>query len=265
MKEKLYYIAILSLAVFSFYYTKEVTTIIKDDDPLMISIMSNNINNTLCSEGIIIDDELIPGSVGKTLDIKKSYNNMKGIGYDESLLVFNTIPCMIDKDSYLEKYIIRGNDSKNAVSFLLNVNNLRSELKDLENYQHIKLSYIVGDKEIKKYKDDFINGKYEIIYKGNDKKYLKEYINICKTINITPYCISDYNDNIDLCSKNKVNTIKGSSHISKNVFNSGREKLIRGEFIIIEESKSNIEELNLLINYTKNKGYNVYSINEHLN
>ena len=220
--------------------------------------------NRLCNEGIVIDDGVIIGMEGKIIDRQKSYNNMRASGYDKELLVFNTVPCMINKKNYIDKYIIMGNEDKNAVSYLIYVNKLNSKLKDLENHQKIKLSYIVGNKEIKKYKDDIINGKYEIIYKDNDKKGLKEYVEITKKIGIIPYCISDYVDNIGLCSKYKINTIKGSTHIENHVFDNGKRNTKRGSFIVINESKENIEQLNILINYTKNKGYNVLSVNEHL-
>ena len=264
MKNLLTYLGIISLTLFSFYYTNKVALMDINDDQIMINIMKETENDRKCSEGFITNEGVVLGYDGRKIDKEKSYNNMRISGFNKELLVFNTIPCIINKKDYIDKNIIMGNTEKNAVSFLINVNRLNSSLKDLENHQKIRLSYIVGDKEIKKYKKDFIEGKYEIIYKGNNKKMLKEYIDITKKINITPYCISNYVDNIKVCSKKGVNIVKASTEINEHVFDNGKKNTKRGSFIIIEENKKNIEELNILINYTKNKGYNILSINEHL-
>ena len=264
MKNLLTYLGIISLTLFSFYYTNKVALMDINDDQIMMEIMKEMSNNRKCSEGFITNEGVVLGYDGKELDKEKSYNNMRVSGFSKELLVFNIVHCKINKKDYIDKNIIMGNTEKNAVSFLINVNKLNSSLKDLENHQKIKLSYIVGDKEIMKYKKDFIEGKYEIIYKGNDKNILKEYVDITKKINITPYCISNYVDNTKLCSKKGVNIIKGSIEIEDHVFDNGKKNTKRGNFIIIEENKKNIEELNILINYTKNKGYNILSINEHL-
>ena len=77
MNNKIKVIGILILAGFSFFYTNKVTSIIKDNDPIMKKI-SESKKEMLVSkvEPIIIDDKYYTGINGCLVDEEESYNKM---------------------------------------------------------------------------------------------------------------------------------------------------------------------------------------------
>ena len=71
-------IGFISLVCFSFFYTNEISNVIKENDDLLIQIKDNeNLYNVKAIDAVILDDTIIPGVSGKKVSVDKSYNNMK--------------------------------------------------------------------------------------------------------------------------------------------------------------------------------------------
>ena len=74
-------IGLLCLFSFTFFYTDKVIHTAEELDDIMIKIKEyaeiNNINPT---NAIIEDNTIIPGSIGKTVDLETSYKKMKKAG-----------------------------------------------------------------------------------------------------------------------------------------------------------------------------------------
>ena len=98
-------IGILTLLIGSFIYSDKVSLASKNADTLLNEIKSKSINYKVePSEPIINENTIIPGTNGKEVDINKSYNEMRKIGYfDESLLVYKKINIEYPLDKNLDK------------------------------------------------------------------------------------------------------------------------------------------------------------------
>ena len=125
-------IGILTLLIGSFIYSDKVSLASKNADTLLNEIKSKSINYKVePSEPIINENTIIPGTNGKEVDINKSYNEMRKIGYfDESLLVYKKINIEYPLDKNLDKFIISGNEDKKEVSLLFKVDNY-DEINDI--------------------------------------------------------------------------------------------------------------------------------------
>ena len=86
-------LGLICLICFTFIYTENVINVSIQQDEIMIKLKEiknsykiNPINAT------IKEDTIIPGNIGKDIDIETSYNQMKKIGYfEESLLSYQNI------------------------------------------------------------------------------------------------------------------------------------------------------------------------------
>lgn len=265
MKDKIKIMGILVLTGFSFFYTKEVSDIIRKNDPIMNQI--NDVKNDMVVskiDGILMNDEYITGINGCIVDEKNSYNNMKNVGsFKEELLVMKE-----DKiDEVDNVYIIGGNKEKRNISIiLLDINdNLDTFLKE----KNIKVNYFLDGKYITQNVDKLIKiSKYSNIYNyGMDKKYLSKYIVYDNTVissnfnNESNYCLFDEKneEELKLCNTYKMKGIK-SEIITEDILSSVKEKITNGKIFVLDND--NTEELKITINYILSKGYKIVSLDE---
>jgi len=138
-------IGTISLIFFSFFYTNRISTVIKNNDDLMIEI--NNLKDQYIypvREAIINENTLMPGLSGREIDVNKSYKRMKKLGsFNDSLLVYKDIR-PTNRLKY-DKYIIGGNPNKKEVSliFLVNGNNNINNILSILNYNDLKANFFV--------------------------------------------------------------------------------------------------------------------------
>ena len=121
MKKVLKNISLLILVLFSFFYTDKVMDLVNRKDPLM-----NKINllkykyEILPVNAILEDNTIIPGIKGKSVNLDKSYENMKKSGiFREDYLIYNDILPSEMLSNNMDKYIIKGNDYNNRVALLI--------------------------------------------------------------------------------------------------------------------------------------------------
>lgn len=267
------YTGVICLVIFSFFYTEKAINIANNKDPIMQSIMSyQNKNNSECIEGTIKNDEAILGINGYELNVNKSYNNMRGIGFDEELMVFDETKCEVTKDKVVDKYIIKGNVYKNSVSLLLLVND-GSYLENIVNIcknKDIKISLVVNGSTLETHKtffEEIYESGFDILYNGTDEVDLEKYNSIMKKIDkkASKYCVySEKNDLLDLCKDNKINSIKSNIIIEKDLFMNIKNYAEKGNFIILKENEETVKELGASINFIKAKGLNIKSLSDHL-
>lgn len=266
MKDVFTYVGIIALSLFSFYYTDKVVNIFKGNDPIMLQIMKAEENyNIPCYEGSVSKEGIILGVKGKKVNKIESYNNMKAIGYDDSLLVFEEVECNITKEDNINKYILRGNPNRHAISIIIKVDEGNiEEYNKLAIEKNISFTYLVFDKELSKYKEKLLSINADVVYGGNSPEKLKEYLKFVKKSNKESFCVSSEIDNLNVCSKENVSVIKIKSCFENNVYIESKKKIKSGEFIMLQDEYDNIEELKILINYIKNKGYKILTVSKHL-
>lgn len=265
MNNKIKVLSILLLAGFSFFYTDKVTSIIKENDPIMKQIKDIEKDMIVSkTDRIITNDEYITGINGCVVDEKESYNNMKNSGeFKQELLVMK-------EDNLKEKeklYIIGGNKKKRNVSVvLLNID------KKVDKYiktNKIKVNYFLDGKYIKDNIDEIIKiSKYSNIYNfGRDREYSDKYIVYDNTVilnnftNRSDYCLTSNKSDatLDLCSTYNMDTIK-KDFISDNIVTYTKENLENGQIFVFD--KYDYKELEIVFKYILSKGYNIVMLNE---
>ncbi len=273
MKKLFEYAGLITLVLFSFYYTNEIVEINNSNDPIMVSINKYAEKyDTKCIEGSISSEGIILGISGFIVNPELSYSNMKGVGFSEELMVFGEQKCVVTKENNIDSYILKGNPDKNAVSILIKVKDFSyiNQIINISETKKIKLGIIVNGKILednKTYLNVILNNDYDILYTGNDKEDFNNFIDIIKFYDRTykPFCIyTSNNDLIDLCYKKDINSIKSNFYYTKDILTNVKTSLDKGNIIVLEENKNIVNELSILVNFIKSKGYDILNITKHL-
>ncbi len=261
MKKFYKYFYILLFALFGFYYANKVIEFSEKNNVLLVSINEfKEHHDYKCKEGSINEEGIILGLSGLIVNVDKSYNNMKGIGFKEELIEYDENECILNKKNNLDKYIIKGNDYKSNISLVVDIDNGKyfnkmiktSEYKDTE--LNILINYNMLNENI-----EFIENKSNILFKGKSEEDLNNFI---KILHNEIYCVNKDDDVINYCSKKKLNSIKVINYIDKDLLSNTKNILDKGVIIFIKETNQNLNELSATINYIKSRGYKIVNINE---
>lgn len=267
MKNIIKFLGLLSLICFSFFYTDKVMDVALEQDKIMISI--NNVKDDYredAIEAIIDNDTIIPGISGREVDIEKSYSNMKSIGlFHENYLVFKDVMPKTTLDDNMDKYIIKANGSKQIISLIFIVDN-DSDFNIIYNIaksKNVKVNLFLDYEYLNK-KINSLNKIADVsIYSyGEDGKYTKD--NIIYTNNLIEritkkkanYCLvtNKNNSNLKVCSDNKSYTIYPNLIIKDNLLSIVKNGVSKGDLILIDINKNNINQLPSAIEYISAKG-----------
>ena len=259
-------LGLICLICFTFIYTEKIINVSIEKDEIMIKLKEVESNyKTNPIDATIINDTIIPGNIGKQIDIDKTYKKMKQIGYfDESLIIYENIyPNKSIYNNY-NKYIISGNTKNKEISLIYIINNDKTlnNILEIINTNNIPISFFI-DSTFLNTNINILNklNKYEIYNYGNNGKYTKDNLIITnniinnKTNNNSTLCLflEKNNESLNNCSNIKMlsitPTINGNyNNIKKNIKN--------GSIILI----SNTQELTNIIKYIEIKGYNIVSL-----
>lgn len=282
MKNKPYLtvIGICLLTVFSFYYTNKLIEFSKSKDPIMIEIMKNKDDyNKLSIDALINNNYITPGSEGLEVDVDKSYTKMKKLGkYNDNLYVYDVVkPTISIKDNY-DKFVINGNITKKEVSLIFKA----EDLKNIENINKILFNNNVSatffiDGNIK---DDDINI-LKILDESNNYfgnlGYNKKYsIKTIKYTNALLDRIDDDNHNYCYVEKDDINVLKTCSEVKmytikpmvvSNIFPFTyiKQNLENGKIFSLDTNSYTLKQLDLIIKYVRQKGYDFVTLEEILN
>jgi len=257
------FIGLLCLICFTFIYTEKIINVSISQDEIMIKL--KEVENNYKIEpinAVINDDTIIPGNIGKYIDIDKSYKEMKKIGYfEEALISYKDIYPEISIYNNYNKYIIKGNTSDKQVSLLYTVNNDKTvnNIINILESKNSTISFFIDSTFLSNNIDIIYKlNKYEIYNYGNNGKYTKDNLIITNNIinnksnNDSIYCLflnKDINS-LNTCTDYKMHSIIPT--ITGN-FNDIKSNIANGSIIHITNSK----ELSYIIDYIKNKGYNI--------
>lgn len=276
MKNIYSFIGAIMLICFSFYYTESAVNIVKRNDPIMRKIVSvSNEYEIDAIDAILTHNNIIPGISGSKLDIDRSYENMKRLGeFNSSLLEFESVIPSVSVTNSYDKFIVSGNKSKNEVYLVFKMENtsyieeIIDILKQSNTYATFFLDYdiIVNSKDALKLLN---NSNHQIEYLGKNSNYTKKEILVTEEM-LTKFdrsngrfCYAEYENNsvIDICSKNKLYTIIPTIITTKYPYNDVKEKLANGAIIKMDNNSSTVRELKYIINYIRQKGYKIKSLN----
>jgi len=270
MKNVIQMIGLITLICFSFFYTDKVMTILNEQDPIMLTIMEVKEKYKMDPvEAIIKDNTIIPGIIGKEVDVENSYNNMKQVGiFKDILLSYNDVyPLDLLVNNY-DKYIISGNKNKQEVSIIFTVTSNRdldNIIANVDNNYNINLfiDYRVLSNNLDKIK----NTKYNIYSYGNDGVYNKDILTLSnnlieKNFNKSLYCLGNNDETINICKNKKMNTINSTYKYNDDAYNGVKNNLSNGIIMQIENNKKNLEEFSYIYRYIYSKGLKVVSLEQ---
>lgn len=254
MKTYLKYLLVIFFTIFSFYYTDKVIELSEYNNTILASIEDYAENNDYkCKEGYIKEDGIVLGLSGLEVNKNKSYNKMKGIGFKEELLEYKSNKCILNKENNLDKYIISGNEYKNNVSLVIDIDTLKyyNDMLLIAKEENIDINTLTNFNNI-----DSIQDKTNILYKttSDDIKEFKK-----KVSNF--YCVKTNNfDILKYCEKEKLNSINMINYIDTDLLINIKKMLNNGSIIFIKENNKNLNELRASIKYIKSRGYNIVNI-----
>lgn len=237
MKNLFKYIGLTAVLLFSFYYTEKMSKMVINNSSLVMEINENVDDYNVSSVSAIIDnDYIIPGLNGYSVNVLKSYDNMRFLDtFNSYYLEYDTITPNISLENNKDKIIKYGNRSKNAVSIVVK-NNI-----DILNYskeKNIKLTRLIDSSTYDK------NTYYEQI--NNEYTEYKKVETMLNNANINKnICL--VNDNIvDICRENKKYLVE-SSVVLNNYNLSSVKNNINSGYIIYVSDDVNITDYKILL------------------
>lgn len=258
-------IGLVTLICFTFFYTEKIIDVSIMQDDIMIEINENKDNFYIEPiDALIGGDTIIPGKIGKEVDVDKSYLEMKKVGYyEESLLKYQDI--YPEKSIYnnYNKYIINGSKYEKKVSLVYIINS-EIKLNKIKSYKNIKLNLFIDSTLLNKNIDIISYFKDNEIYNyGNNGKYTMDNLIISNNIinnkakNNAIYCLFiDKNiESLNSCSNNKMFSIIPSINGD---YNKIKNELTNGSIILI----NNLDEINNIVRYINSKGYVISGLSE---
>ena len=264
MKKITTYIFLILLSILSFYITNKTIKYLEEKDSLMHllkNIRNNYFQNSI--PAILEEDTIIPGINGYKININKSYNNIKRVGFfNDQLLIYDVIDVQNKLEDNKDKYVIKGNANKKMISIFLYLDDIDT-LKDY----NVSFNYIVNYGffiDNYDYLKSLIADGHNIVIADINKENIKKYaVKINKTKQINNYCfnINKDNDFKDLCLKNDFYSIY-TDVITSNYLLTIKKNLTSGSFIVLKGNYQ--KELINIINYIYSKGYNIVNLDNHL-
>lgn len=275
MLKKMYPVILtLLLIYFSFYYTNKVVGLIKSKDPIMVKIDKEKSKYEIKAENAKVDNKNVtPGRNGKVVNVSESFKKMKSYGeYNEELYVFDEIEPTISMDDYYDRYINYGRTDSNRVSLVFKVeknDSIDDVLKILKD-NDVTATFFVDGLFLNNNNTSIMNAikngnQIELLsYDGDyDKLYFDDSLH--KLFNITKnepkFCYADYDrkEVLLLCDRLGLHTIIPTINTNINSFSLIKDKLQNGSIIGL---KSNSNNLNTIINYIKQRGYNLVNLDD---
>lgn len=277
MKKIFQIICIIFLMSISFFYSEKTVSVVKEYDTIMIDIKKNK-NKYIkeVEEPIIIGNTIIPGISGIEININESYSKMKRYGkYEESLLKFKKIYPKNTIKNNKNNYIVRGNKNKGMISFIFIVENndkIDDILNILEN-KKVKANFFIDGYWMEKNTNiipNLIKKKYIVGNLGYSREYINKDIGWMEDIiekigkQKEGYCYLEKKNEkyLDICQKNNNYTIIPNLIINNNPYIEIKKRLESGNMISFKINNQLIEELPIIINYIKSRGYKITTLKE---
>ena len=237
-------LGLISLMLFSFYYTEKIALYMRLKTTLMQDIIKlQHKKNIKPVSAIISDNYIIPGINGLEIDINSSYSNMNiNNKIDEKLLYYKQVKPYISLEDNKDKIINKGNPTKKSLSIII-------DDKDLLTFfinHNIKCNYLINTIPPKYFKNvEYVNDgidNYSQIEKSLNKNNLNH--NLC-IIN---------NNNEKVCHLNNKYLIKPSYIINNSNIVAYLKKISSGDILYINNlSIDNVKILLKEIDYHNHK------------
>lgn len=268
------------LCAFSFFYTEKVVDFIRNSDPIMKSIKEKSSHHEIKPVDAKIEkDKIVPGISGKKVNYKESYKKMKQYGkYNESLTVFESVEPTISIQDYYDKYIQEGSGINNDISLvfvvrqsdditsILNILNENAALSTffvdglwLENNESLATTLAEEGHELEVLN---YNNSYEELYFSSSLNLVNRITN-----KKPKYCYAEYDNKevLELCTKLELHTIIPTIKTGNYPFSEIKKRLSKGAIASLPINSSTEIELPTIINYIRQRGYIINTLDNLLN
>lgn len=270
----------MSLCAFSFFYTDKVVDFIRNSDPIMKSIKEkSSYHEVEPVDAKIEEDKIVPGVSGKKVNYNESYKKMKQYGkYNESLTVFESVEPTISIEDYYDKYIQEGSGINNDISLVFvvrqgdNITNILNILNEnaalstffvdglwLENNESLATALAEEGHELEVLN---YNNSYEELYFSSSLNLVNQITN-----KKPKYCYAEYDNKevLELCTKLELHTIIPTIKTGNYPFSEIKKKLSKGTIASFSINSSTEIELPTIINYIRQRGYLINTLDNLLN
>lgn len=277
LKKAFQLLGLFTIVCFSFFITEKTVTVVKEQDPIMIKL--EEIKKDYYQppiNAIIRESTIIPGISGQEVDINKSYQNIKKVGYfDTNLLKYKEVKPTISITNNQDKYIIKGNPKFNQIAllFIIDKNTPLQKLTTILN--GIKVNYFITadylTENLNTIKTLSINNEiYNYGYNGNYTESLLTFSNNLinrNTNNKAIYCLTkeENEDIIKTCNIVSNHVIKPSIITTNTPYNEIKNNITNGVIILVNINETSLNELPHIINFIISKGYKIVTLSTMLN
>ena len=252
MKKYYGYFGLALIMVFSFYYTEQISTLVLNKNPLMVTIKEQADNYNVKSVNAEIRGEnIIPGINGLYVNSRESFYAMQSEDiFNEYYLVFEQKKPDVTLEDNKDKLIISGNPNIRQVTLILETENEVSEYLKLNEF---KASLLV-DMNTYKDKNYFESLNNETIgFKSleNNLTLNKENKHIC-VVNT---------ENKDICQKHKNYLVSPSLRLNNSNLLDIKKNLKNGSIIVIGDT-AGLSDVKLLLKEIKYKDLELVYLSE---
>lgn len=275
MKKLVSPIIILLLLMISFYYTDKSISVLKNADPIMKEIKKTDKKYKVNPiDAQIIGENIISGKNGKSINYEESYNKMKRYGtYNESLTSLKDVKPMVSISDNYDKYIVSGNKKNRNISLIFKLTdneNIKNILSILNN-KNVEATFFLDGTYIEKNLSTIKSiTDHELEILSYDDKFEETFIktSISYLNSITgksaKYCYSEEKNEeiLNVCKKLKLHTVKPTLVLNKDIFHEIKTNLSNSIIISLEINNYIEKELPTTIDFLKEKGYKLVSLDE---
>ncbi|MBE6156385.1 MAG: hypothetical protein E7161_01390 [Firmicutes bacterium] len=250
MKNLFKYIGLTAVLLFSFYYTEKMSNIVINNSSLVTEINENsNRYKVEAVSAIIEDDYIVPGLNGYSVNVLKSYDNMRHLDtFNSYYLAYDKVSPNVSLENNKDKIIKYGNKKKNAVAIIIKDN------MDIINYskeKKIEITRLVDTDTYDK------NAYYEQI--NNDLEEYKKVEKMLNNSNINKNICVINNNIIDICRDNKKYLVEASTILNNYNLATIKDSISSGYIFYINDNVS-VTDYKILIRQIYYQDLNIVSL-----
>ena len=271
-------IGMITLLCFSFFYTERTVSVVKDFDSIMVEVKEKSSQyNVQPKEATVKGNTIIPGKMGKTVDINKSYIKMKEYGkFDPKLLVYDNQPPQKRITKNYDKFVISGNKQQRSVGliFLVGEHDSIDEILRILAKKDTPATFFIDGNWLEQHIESlklFLASGHTVGNLSYHQNYQDSSFVWVDTIikrigkQKQSYCYAENKEQniIDVCHLYEDITITPNIITEKTPLLDIKKKLEPGSMIKLEVNDTTKEELPSIIQFIKSKGYQLENL-EHL-
>ena len=237
MKSLFKYIGIFAILLFSFYYTEKMSNIVINNSSLMqeINQIASDYNITPVS-AVISDNYITPGLNGYTVNVLKSYNNMKALDtFNSYYLEYDKKLPDVSLENNKDKIIKYGNKNKLSVSLLVQNN---QEIIEYAESKNIAITRLVTN--------ETINSKASYEQINNDNINFMKVENVLNRENINKNICIINNNLQEICQKKEKYLVEVTNILNNYNLIEIKDNIQSGTIILIGDNV-NLSDFKILV------------------